>query len=230
MREKAALPKPYYEKDGIVIYHGDCRELLDSLGSVDLVVTDPPYGMAFVSGHRKIKYDRIIGDDKLPLAVIEKCILKGRCGAYVCCRWDNLCEIPRPTSVLAWVKNNWSMGDLKHEHGRQWEAIAFYRGSGHEFVKRISDVIHANRTGNNEHQTEKPVSLMGALIAANVGNLILDPFMGSGSTLVAAKELGRRGIGIEIEERYCEVAANRLDLGKQARRNLSKGFQPLFRL
>jgi site-specific DNA-methyltransferase (adenine-specific) len=118
--------------------------------------------------------------------------------------------MPKPRSVLSWVKNNWSMGDLEHEHGRQWEAICFYAQSGHKFIKRIPDVIYADRTGNNLHPTEKPESVIQQLIVCNEGETILDPFMGSGTTLRAAKDLGRKAIGIEIEERYCEIAAKRM--------------------
>jgi len=201
---------PYYDHAGITIYHGDCRDVLPGLLPADLVITDPPYGIAFQSGYRKIKHAKIHGDDALPIGRINQSISMAKCAAYVFCRWENLAEMPKPRSVLAWVKNNWSMGDLKHEHGRQWEAICFYPAAAHEFAKRIPDVIFADRTGNNEHPTEKPVSLISTIIQANVGETILDPFMDSGTTLRAAKDLGRRAIGIEIEERYCEIAAKRL--------------------
>jgi len=118
--------------------------------------------------------------------------------------------MPLPKSVLVWVKNNWSMGDLLHEHGRQWEAICFYPKENHKFIKRIPDVINATRTGNFDHPTEKPSGLLRILIEANEGEVILDPYMGSGTTLRAAKDLGRKAIGIEIEEKYCEIAVQRL--------------------
>jgi site-specific DNA-methyltransferase (adenine-specific) len=203
-------PRSYYSHAGITIYHGDCREILPMLSMVDLVLTDPAYGIRFQSNYRIPKHQRIVGDADFDIALIAEIIAKAKVGAYVCCRWDNLAEMPKPSSVIAWVKNNWSMGDLNHEHGRQWEAICFYPGPEHEFVKRIPDVIHCDRTGNDLHPTEKPVSLMSKLIGANFGELILDPFMGSGTTLRAAKNLGRKGIGIEIEEKYCEIAAKRL--------------------
>jgi site-specific DNA-methyltransferase (adenine-specific) len=202
--------KPYYQDDYVTIYHGDCRDVLPVLPSSDLVITDPPYGMNFQSNYRKTKHTKIIGDDNLPLDLIWLSLSKASRAAYVFCRWDNLPQMPNPRSVLAWVKNNWSMGDLDHEHGRQWEACCFYPKTGHEFIKRIPDVLTVDRTANERHPTEKPESLLGALIAANVGEVVLDPFMGSGTTLRAAKNRGRKSVGIEIEEKYCEIAAKRM--------------------
>lgn len=193
----------------IVIYHGDCQDLLGDLRS-DLVVTDPPYGMEFRSNHRIVRHAIIEGDKRLPIELIGQCIASADNAAYLFCRWDNIKEMPPPKSVLCWVKNNWSMGDLEHEHGRQWEAICFYPKATHQFMKRIPDVLYANRTGNTLHPTQKPTDLIKQLLLANVGNSVLDPFMGSGTTLEAAKELGMSAIGIELDERYCEIAANRL--------------------
>jgi site-specific DNA-methyltransferase (adenine-specific) len=205
--------EPYYSEDGITIYHGDCRDILPELEPVDLVLTDPPYGMSFQSNHRTVKHAKIHGDDSLPIDEIELCIKMANFASYFFCRWDNLDEMPIPKSLLVWVKNNWSMGDLKHEHGRQWEAICFYNGPEHSFIKRIPDVLTHKRTGNNLHPTEKPVKLIQDLIACNEGRTILDPFMGSGTTLVAAKNLRRKAIGIELEEKYCEIAVKRLAQG-----------------
>lgn len=194
------------------IYCMDCLEGMKQLpdNSVDLVVTDPPYGIEFQSNYRKIKHSKIIGDSCFPIEVIKECMRVARKGVYIFCRWDNLKELPKPKSVLCWVKNNWSMGDLKHEHGRQWEAIAFYPQEEHEFIKRIPDVIHCNRTGNELHPTQKPVKLIKKIISCNKGDLILDPFMGSGITAVACKQLGRNFIGFELEPKYVEIANKRL--------------------
>lgn len=204
------LPKPYYEDSAVKIYHGDCRLILPELEPVDLVLTDPPYGMSFQSNYRNVKHDKIKNDDQLPLDLIYLAMFKAIKAAYFFCRWDNIKHMPPPKSVLAWVKNNWSMGDLQHEHGRQWEACCFYPKQSHEFIKRIPDVITVDGTGNDLHPTEKPVELLKVIIAANVGDTILDPFAGSGTTLRAAKDLNRKAIGIELEEKYCEVAANRM--------------------
>jgi site-specific DNA-methyltransferase (adenine-specific) len=201
---------PYYQENGITIYHGDCREILPTLEPVDLVLTDPPYGIGFVSNYRFVKHPAIANDDALPIDLIWLAMSKARNAAYFFCRWDNLSQMPKPKSVIAWVKNNWSMGDLEHEHGRQWEACCFYPKEGHAFIKRIPDVIMADRTGNGLHPTEKPQELLEHIILANECMTILDPFMGSGTTLRAAKDLGRKCIGIEIEEKYCEIAVNRL--------------------
>lgn len=191
---------------------GDCLDILPKIpdGAVDLVLTDPPYGMNFVSNMRKVKYAPIVGDDALPVDLITAAMLKARRGTYCFCRWNNLCMMPEPKSVLAWIKNGGSMGDLEHEHGRAWEMICFYPAPHHQFIKRITDVIYADRTGNICHPTQKPVAAIAQLIAANVGDLILDPFLGSGTTAVAAKQLGRRFIGIEISMDYCKIAEDRL--------------------
>lgn len=194
------------------IIQGDCLEVMKKIPdkSVDLILTDPPYGMNFRSNHRKVKYNKIENDESFPLWIFDEFFRIARRAVYVFCRWDNLCELPKPKSLLAWVKNNWSMGDLFHEHGRQWEAVCFYPLEEHEFEKRIPDVINVNRTGNNLHPTEKPVDLMQQIILANKCETVLDPFIGSGTTAVACQNLHRKFIGIEISPEYCEIARQRL--------------------
>ena len=205
--------KPYFQDDAVTIYHGDCRLLLPQLTEkVDLVLTDPPYGIDYQSAWRTDwqRKDKIQGDKEFPLWIFDLC--KPRVAMFVWCRWDILGQLPPPKSVIAWDKGNHSMGNLKHEYGRQWEAIAFYPGPEHQFRYRSSDIIHAMRIDPIKllHPNEKPIGAVKPLIDAHVGNLILDPFMGSGTTLRAAKDLGRKSIGIEIEERYCEIAAERM--------------------
>lgn len=212
MSEKKLSDYLYYHEDNpsLDIYCGDCSEIMMLIDGVDLVVTDPPYGMNFQSNYRTEKHDRIHGDNELPLKIINQARNLASRASYFFCRWDNLYQMEKPKSVLVWVKNNWSMGDLKHEHGRQWEAVCFYPSDDHSFLERIPDVIKADRTGNDMHPTEKPVNLIRRIIECNVGEPILDPFLGSGTTLLACKEIGRKGIGIEISEKYCAIAKQRL--------------------
>jgi site-specific DNA-methyltransferase (adenine-specific) len=166
--------------------------------------------MQFVSNMRNVKHDAIIGDDAIPVETIVSFMNQVDRAAYVFCRWDNIGQMPKPKSVLAWVKNHWSMGDLKHEHGRQWEACCFYPMAGHKFIKRIGDVITCDRTGNNLHPTEKPEGVLLTILKANVGETILDPFAGSGTTGRAAKDIGRKAVLIDLDERYCKIAARRM--------------------
>jgi len=211
------MTEPVTLLDGrVTLYLGDCREILPTLGKVDAVVTDPPFGMAFKSNHRRVKHSAIAQDDTAD-ALLMACEIPVSHSRYVFCRWDNLRDIPKPRSLVTWVKNNWSMGDLLHEHARQTEVIAFYPGPDHLFPKgRPQDVINAPRTGNDNHPTEKPVSLMEAVVGWTDG-MVVDPYMGSGTTGVAAVKLGRRFIGIEIEPRYFDIACRRIEeASKQA--------------
>jgi len=189
---------PYFERDGIRIFHGDAREILPLLPQADLVVTDPPYGMDYQSNRRVDwqRKDKIAGDDAFPLWVFDLC--RPRVAMFVWCRWDNLSSLPHPKSFIAWDKGVHSMGDLEHEFGRQWEACAFYPGPEHKFIRRPCDVIRADKVAAAKllHPNEKPVGAILPLINAHPKGLILDPFAGSGSTLVAAKLSGRQAIGI----------------------------------
>lgn len=202
------------------LYLGDCLEILPTLDAVDAVVTDPPYGMRFQSNYYKgangrpnaAGHSRIAGDDSA-LLLTAAAEIPVRHSAYIFARWDSLrAMVRRPRSVIAWVKPNWSMGDLAHEHGRQYEVIAFYPGPDHFWpAMRPSDVVQHGRTGNVYHPTEKPVSLMSEVVGWTAG-VVLDPFMGSGTTGVAALQLGRKFIGIEIERRYFDIACERIEV------------------
>lgn len=192
------------------LYHGDSREIVPTLGHIAAVVTDPPYGMAFRSNYREVKHAAIANDND-DGALLWACGLEPSHSAYIFCRWDNLSAVPKPRSVVTWVKPNHSMGDLDHEHGRQTELILFYPGPHHEWPgQRPTDVIKAPRTGNEHHPSEKPVQLMSAIIRWTRG-AVLDPFMGSGSTGVAAVREGRRFTGIELDAAHFETACKRIE-------------------
>jgi site-specific DNA-methyltransferase (adenine-specific) len=197
-------------KDGQTIYRADCREILPLLPKVDLVLTDPPYGMDYQSAWRTEcqRKPKIVGDLAFPMWVFQ---IRPTVALFACCRWDNLWDLPKPKSLIVWDKCRHGMGDLDHEFGRQWEAIAFYPGERHSFTKRPIDLIRVPCIAAQHlvHPNEKPSDLFKPIIQSHTG-VITDPFMGSGPVLRAAKDLGRRAIGIEIEERYCEIASNRL--------------------
>ena len=181
------------------------------------VVTDPPYGMSFQSNHRKDQHAEIAGDGDETLLVhaIESDATHSK---YIWCRWDNIPKAPKPKSVVTWGKNNWSMGDLRHEHARQTEVCLFYAGPDHAWPsKRPTDLVIHARTGNDLHPTQKPVSLLAEVIGWTSG-LIYDPFLGSGTTLIAAEQLGRKCYGMEISPAYCDVIVKRWEnlTGKKA--------------
>lgn len=206
--------QPYRLKEVIgdcELYLGCAREVVSILsGQFECVVSDPPYGMAFRSNYRAQKH-QAIQNDKTADLLQWSCQIPVVHSRYIFCRWDNLLQVPRPRSCITWVKNNWSMGDLEHEHGRQTEIALFYPGPDHCWPKqRPSDVVSAPRTGNEYHPTEKPVGLMQAVVGWTSGT-VLDPFMGSGTTGVACANLGRKFIGIEIEEKYFDISCKRIE-------------------
>lgn len=188
-------------------------EVLPLLTDVGAVVTDPPYGMSFQSNYRLNKHMKIANDDSTDLAtaVISWAIKNTSHSTYAFGRWNNVTDYPKPKSLITWVKNNWSMGDLKHEHARQTEVAFFYPGPEHDFPgSRPTDVVQYPRTANKFHPTEKPVGLMELVIGWTRGTVI-DPFMGSGTTGVAAIQMGRKFIGIERERRYFDIACERIE-------------------
>ena len=220
--------KPYYEDSHVTIYHGDCREVLRAIKDIDLIVTDPPYGVRYESSWRVESFGPISGDDSLEagrdgLASAASVLRAGR-HLYAFGGW-NLLELKlRSVTDLVWDKGRMSVGDLDKPWGNQHEIISFGIKSdgtksavGQQKKLRRGSVLRVPRVDGNVllHPTEKPVRLLRELIEASsrFGELVLDPFMGSGSTLVAARLECRRSIGIEVEERYCEVAARRLAQG-----------------
>jgi len=186
--------------------------------TVDSVVTDPPYGMKFRSNHRKQKHADIDGDQDARL-LQHAVAIEADHSVYAWCRWDNLQDITKPRSLITWVKNNWSMGNLEHEHARQTEVCAFYPGKNHRWINgRPTDFVQHDRTTNDLHPTQKPVALMAEVIGWTEG-VVYDPFLGSGTTLIAAEQLGRKCYGMEISPQYCDVIVKRWEnfTGNKAR-------------
>ena len=198
---------------------GDCRVCRPD-GKVGTVITDPPYGMSFRSNHREERHEKIAGDGDTALLAYA-CTLPASHSKYIWCRWDNVADVPMPKSLITWVKNNWSMGDLDHEHARQTEVCLFYPGDEHAWPNgRPRDVVMHDRTGNDLHPTQKPVTLLAEVIGWTK-ELIHEPFAGSGTTLIAAEQLNRPVFGVEISPAYCDVIVERwqtLTGGKAVRR------------
>lgn len=205
---------PYHIEDAGIIFNCDCREILPHLPKVEIIVADPPYGIDYQSNRRiaRQRKAKIEGDKDFPLWIFD--FMSPSIAFFVWCRWDILTTIPKPKSFIVWGKCVHSMGDLEHEFGRQWEACAFYPGPYHQFIKRPADIIRTPKVPSEKilHPNEKPVEAIKPLIRSHDG-IILDPFLGSGTTAVAAKELGRKFIGIEISEEYCKIAVKRLRQG-----------------
>jgi site-specific DNA-methyltransferase (adenine-specific) len=203
--------------DCCTVIHGDCNDYIWQLtpGCVDLVVTDPPYGMNFVSGHRKVEYAPIVGDDVLPFETIRQLIEIPRLGSYFWCRWDNLWDhanLPKPKSIINWIKNNGSgSGDVYHEHNRQTEVALFYTGPEHAFKSRPFDYLKVARTGNNVHPTQKPIELIKNMLMWYDFETVLDPYMGSGTTALAAMQLRKHFLGFEVDPVHYKTAYDNIE-------------------
>lgn len=194
----------------VTLYCGDCREILPTLARLDTLITDPPYGMEFKSNYRIEKHLEIEGDDSIE-HLLYMCSIKADHSKYIFCRWDNISKVPKPKSCITWIKNNWSMGDLRHEHARQTEIALFYPGERHDFPSgRPADVVNSARTGNEWHPTEKPVTLMSWFVRNTRGHVVA-PYMGSGTTGVACVQMGRQFTGIERERKYFDIACRRIE-------------------
>ena len=210
------MVKPYYENDLVTLYHGDCREVAEWL-EADVLVSDVPYGMTLRSSRSGAFGDCEIAGDDTTEARDAALGMWGDRPALVFGRWS----IPRPARarmVLTWEKGEHvGMGDLSLPWKPNTEEI-YVLGSG--FVgSRTGSVLKCHAIagtvgqagkGTRHHPTEKPVALMAELIRKCPPGVVADPFAGSGSTLLAAAQEGRKAVGVEIDERYCEVIAKRL--------------------
>jgi len=209
--------KPYYDSDGITIYHGDCRDILPQLPKVDLVLTDPPYGKQWARGNYSFsgipqlaeKIENLSWDKERPpkecfdlmLFTSKNQIIFG--GNYF-------------TDYL-YPSNCWIVWDKKGDSfdGIPMADCELVWTSFNKVVKKYKFIQQGYLSDSKEprvHPTQKPTELIKRILLdfSLQQDLILDPFMGSGTTLRAAKDLDRKAIGIEIKERYCEIAAKRM--------------------
>lgn len=206
--------KPYYQDDWVTIYHGDCREMLPKLPTPDFVLTDPPYifeakGGGLAKDYHKWLVNLTDGFDISLLSaydnwmcfcsreqIVKLITLAAEKGRWMLLTWNK----PDPTPLI----NGNYLPDTEYIVHRFQKLYGGYNA-------RSRFVVMPG--GNKEyHPTGKPLNLIRRLVmtGTDAGQLIIDPFMGGGTTLRAAKDLNRRAIGIEIEEKYCEIAARRL--------------------
>jgi site-specific DNA-methyltransferase (adenine-specific) len=189
--------KPYYEENGITIYHGDCRDILPELEPVDLVLTDPPFPN--MEG-------RVSNYKQCDLSCLET----------IDCRqlifWQAIEPFPLNFNAI-------HIWDKKVGTQSQYERI-FERNSTSKANRvfrhyLINSTVAASFTGDiyTGHYSQKPIKLINEILSMFNAKNILDPFMGSGTTLRSAKDLHKKAIGIEIEEKYCEIAVKRLAQG-----------------
>jgi DNA modification methylase len=228
--------QPYYDRDGITIYHGDALDVLaaGAVASVDAVVTDPPYcsggrnqGTArqnFSKSNRDewfltdnmgtdtyLWWLRQLGGHIFDIASV---------GSHFYCftDWRQYTNV-----VTAFESKGWTLRTCVVWDKMRGGALGSFWRNDHEWIPVFSkgpnrplpdgsffNVLHAVKPQGGEHPTVKPESVIRRLVEAAGDGVVLDPFMGSGTTLRAAKDLGRRAIGIEVDERYCEIAAKRL--------------------
>jgi len=211
------MTQPYYQSEGITIYHGDCRAIVPELPMADAVVTDPPYGVGF-------KYMSYDDDPTAWFVLMDEMVPKMRAAApfvvMPVCRIDRMgwwYANHEPGWIIAWYKG--SPGHRSLIGFNDWEAILVWGKPYKKMHDHFQTISSPMCTTTSErvagHPCAKPIAWASWLVERSVpeGGVLVDPFMGSGTTLVAAKHLHRQAIGIEIDERYCELAANRLAQG-----------------
>jgi DNA modification methylase len=209
--------KPYYSEKGIEIYCGDCREVLPTLAPVDLVLTDPPYAIgasyeSYVDSNESLAQ---IVAEVMPLMLKAAPVVALTPGIANVHKW------PAPRWILAWVQLN-ALSATGFWGFNEWQPILVYgtdpylsRGKGRrpDVIKTTAGMDAESTWLRENHPCPKPfdswIKVLSRL-SPDFTDTVIDPMMGSGTTIAVARQLGRRAIGIEIEERYCEIAAKRL--------------------
>lgn len=224
--------KPYFEQDNVTIYHGDCRKILPQLPALpwpELLITDPPYGAKLSFDSTRFRpskksakwwsnpdrstspiYTPVIGDDQpFDPSFLLECQFK----RFVIFGANHFASrLPDSGGWLIWDKrrgiedSKWPMSEAELAWTNVGQAVRFFR---HRWFGLIRD----SEKGEHYHPTQKPIALMKWCIEfLGGGDAVLDPFCGSGSVLIAARDLRLKAIGIEIEEKYCEISARRLQM------------------
>lgn len=223
------MTTPYYQDSMVTLYHGDCQEITPALGKtcVDVILTDPPFFMPAQHYAARVQWQRTWGDTSIMSAwwnvILDACVPTLRKSGYFLtfCNHESyavfyplLYKRFATLKSLIWDKKNIGLGHgWRNQHeliiAGRWDD-AYWQDNG----KAKPDVLYhkATRSKDRRHPVEKPTILLGDLISPTCpdGGVVFDPFAGSGTTLDAARALGKRSVGIEIEERYCEDIARRM--------------------
>jgi site-specific DNA-methyltransferase (adenine-specific) len=226
----------------VELHHGDCLLTMANIPSesIDLIVTDPPYLVNYHTGHRSDKDHKFChpiqndttADSGFIDRYMEECyrILKPDTAMYSFCSFLTV-DIFKESlikagfeirNLIVWEKNNWTAGDLTCTFGRQYEFIYLVNKGRKEFNgKRISDVWKFDRVAGDSlvHQNQKPVPLIEQCIDkhSSVGDTVFDGFMGSGTTGIAAVNLDRNFIGVELDDDYFHIAESRIEKAQDVR-------------
>lgn len=200
-----SLPSPYYQDSAVTLYHGDCREIVPLLGRFDLLLTDPPYGIDFAgqptkwqrrAGHKPLAWDSARPEPQLLAA-------QGHADSAIVWGGNYYAHIFPPSRCwLSWFKPDAppSMGNVEYA----WTSL----DQNSRMIEHSISATNGERLG---HPTQKPLRvILWSMQHVPDARTILDPFAGSGTTGRAAKDLGRKCVLIEREERYCEIAAKRM--------------------
>jgi len=219
--------EPYYKDGHGVIYCADCMEVMRDIpdGSVDLVVTDIPYGEVNRAAGNKVGIRKLHKGDADVVTfdlsdLIVNLLIICRGSFYMFCSTEQVSEIRHrfvdsdlTTRHGYWEKDNPSPHLGQHVYLSTTENVIFGKAAGSTFNAHCRKPIwHSPVVYKPVHPTQKPLSIIKDMIvtSSNPGDIVLDPFLGSGTTAVAAKQLGRRWIGIEINPDYCKIAEDRL--------------------
>ena len=213
--------EPYYSHSGITIYCADCRDILPNLPKADLLLTDPPYLVhAGAGGGCFGNRDHLVETGDFTDGGCDYSFLDPFHNWFVFCSRRQLPElIPwalkrERWNLITWCKPN-PVPTCNNKYLPDVEYIVHGFSGGRlfgEMADKQAFILHPCGNKETDHPNEKPLTVIAKLIRLGTqeGETIIDPFMGSGTTLVAAKNLGRKAVGIEIEEKYCETAAKRL--------------------
>ena len=211
------MPEPYYADDAVTIYHADCRDVLPHLVA-DMLFTDPPYG------ELGYEWDTRPNWATLPIPTVDHAVVFGH-QPHLATEVLPSMQARNLRFLFEWIWEKpigrlWNHARPIRLHELLWcfgvstEGLDLRAGFGGQHGSVIADVTYQAYMSNHRdatgHPTQKPIRLVTKVMSCFPPGVIVDPFMGSGTTLRAAKDLGRKAIGIEVDERYCKVAADRM--------------------